>query len=100
MVKRGFGLPSRSSPRLCRKLKNARLRQGYGATVFALDLRRERRKNRLACRVEARCVDVTRSTTSASTKVTARQSTFSATAASVDWRQGDYAPASDPIVIQ
>src|SRR6266513_4023535 len=37
------GLPSRSSPRVHGRVKDVRLRQGYGATVYVLDLRCERR---------------------------------------------------------
>src|ERR1700730_12116398 len=51
------GLPSRSSLRWRCQEKNVRLREGDGATVYAL-----------------------------------------LHAASVGWRQGDYAPASDPIM--
>ena len=36
-------MPSRSSPERRDKVKNVRLRQGFGATVFALALPRERR---------------------------------------------------------
>ena len=46
----------------------------------------------MACRVEARCVCVARLKESAFAKAPSRQSTLSATAASVDWRQGDSNP--------
>jgi len=38
-----ISLPSRSSPERRDKVKNFRLRRGFGATVFALALPRERR---------------------------------------------------------
>src|SRR5262245_27472823 len=43
MVKSKNGFPSRSSLRLGGRREHVRLRQGYGATAFALDFGRERR---------------------------------------------------------